>query len=276
MTDTILHKIVRESPKLAPSTRDYYLRDVDSWVAYAGADPRGWTRDRAQAYYMMLITPANEGGQGLLPQSANRKLASLSYASSWWAKKQNRPDLHFAVVEKAGNKRAAKRDALTPEDAAKLIATCDAGTPIDLRDRALIVVGLETGMRRMSLVGMDLDKIQKAKEGYPVALVPLKGAGSDLYAVPLSDTAMAALEPWRAWLRKQRAGKGAVFRPLTKRIGEKSGKLAYELDGDRLSLVSIYKIVVHRAEQAGLKHVHPHIFRHTFITWRIDAGMKPY
>jgi len=165
--------------------------------------------------------------------------------------------------------------ALSPEQAQRLLATCDDNGPIDLRDRAMFVVGLETGMRRMSLAGMMLETIRASHEGYPVAPVPIKGSGVALYPVPLSDTAIIALEPWRAWLRKQKITKGPVFRGLTKRLDSRTGKTIYEV-GEGLALVSIYKIVEHRAKQAGLEHVSPHIFRSTFIAWRIEAGLTPF
>lgn len=169
---------------------------------------------------------------------------------------------------------ADKQPALTAKQAQQLLATCSGDSPIDLRDRALFIVGLETGMRRMSLAGMTLEGVRQCSDGYPVADVPIKGSGDKLYPVPLSDAAITGLEPWRRWLRSQKVAKGAVFRGLTKRIGPK-GRMTYEV-GKGLALVSIYKIVEHRAKQAGLDHIHPHLFRNTFITWRIQAGLTPF
>lgn len=269
MADTILHQIVRKSPKLAASTRTYYLTDIDDWVEFAGANPGGWTRTRTAEWYAQLL-------RTMQPQSANRKIASLAYAASWWAKQQNDPQLNFAVIEKAGKIQNAPRVALTPEDTTALIDTCKANTPIDLRDRALIVMGLETGMRRMSLGALQIENLTKAREGYPIARVPIKGSGDALYPVPLSDLTVIAIEPWRKWLRSKRVTSGPLFRPLSHEIA-RGGKLVYELDGDDgLALASIYRIVTRRADKAGLVHLHPHVFRHTFITWRMQAGLAPY
>lgn len=166
---------------------------------------------------------------------------------------------------------------LTPEEATKLIATCADKTPIDLRDRALIVVGLETGMRCMSLAAMRLEAIETWKAGYSIVPVPIIGS-REPYNVPLSDVAIAALEPWRAWLRTQGLTDGPVFCPLVRRVA-RGGKLVYELPSTApaaLSRVAIYKIVVRRAHKAKLKDVHPNVFRNTFITWRMEAGFAPY
>ncbi len=167
------------------------------------------------------------------------------------------------------------RTTLQPEQAKKLLATCATDSPIDLRDRALIVVGLETGMRRMSLVGMaleaiDTDRLDQARD-HCFAHVPIKGA-NELYPVPLSKAAQAALEPWRRWLRSQKVTSGPVFRSLTKGIA-RGGKLSFTV-GPGLALVSIYKIVAHRAEQAKLDGVHPDLFRDTFVAWRTQQGLS--
>jgi integrase/recombinase XerD len=267
MTDTILHQIINTSLRLSKNTRAQYLKDVDSWIEFAGEDPRGWTRYRAQEFYQQLLTRRK-------PQSANRVIAALAHASSWWAKKENDPQLHFAVVQMAKDSEPAERRALTIEEAQQLLATCATDSPIDLRDRAMFVVGLETGMRRMSIVGMTLETIKTSREGYPVAPVPIKGSGDTLFPVPLSDAAVSALAPWRTWLRKQKVTTGPVFRAMRRKIG-RGGRIEYDVF-EGLSLVSIYKIVERRAEQAGLVDMHPHILRHTFVTWRLLAGLSPF
>jgi integrase/recombinase XerD len=266
--NTILHQIVQTSPELAKLTRAMYLRDLDAWITFAGADPAGWTRYKAQEFYGSLL-------ERMQPQSANRLMASLKYASSWLAKKENDPALDFAVVQMADGKSKADRRALDQEDALKLLATCATDSPIDLRDRALIVMGLETGMRRMSLIGVRIDTIKMGRDGYPVAPVPIKGGGDELFSVPLSDAVMIAIEPWRQWLRNRKVTKGPLFRSLARKMDGR-GKLMYTVGENQLSESAIYKIVTQRAKTAGLEHVHPHIFRHTFITWRMQGGMQPY
>jgi integrase len=272
MPDTVLHRIISESPELAKSTRGRYLRDVNAWIAFAGTNPKAWTRYRAQEFYGGMLE------RGMRPQSANRVMASLRYASSWWAKKENDPNLDFAVVQKAGPSGKQRRHALEPEEAQALLATCAGDHPMDLRDRALIVVGLETGMRRMSLASMMLEGIKPCRDGYPVVTVPIKGRGTDLFVVPLSDTAIEALAPWRAWLRTQKISSGPVFRSLMRKTvttGHRRGFNTH-IVGESLTTGAIYQIVTRRARQAGLTHVHPHIFRHTFITWRMQDNFEPY
>lgn len=266
MSKSILHEIVERSPELAESTRDKYLRDLDAWITFAGAEPSGWTRERAQAFYAELL------GR-MKPQSANRLMASVQYAARWYATNASRPELNFAVVPMspvhAGDR--AERHALEHEAAeAMLRKTFEDPTPLAIRDRALIVVGLETGMRLMSLRSMRLDGIHD-RLGYPAALVQMKGQGKSEIPVPLSDTALKALDAWRQYLKISR---GPVFRGLTKRLGAREAR--WTVNPTALSETAIQKIVAARSNAAGIGHVHPHMFRHTFVTWRASAGLAPH
>ncbi|MCX5743055.1 MAG: LysR family transcriptional regulator [Proteobacteria bacterium] len=163
---------------------------------------------------------------------------------------------------------------LDQEDALKLLATCATESPIDMRDRSIIVMGLETGMRRVSLIGINIETTKIGRDGYPVAPVPIKGGGEKLFPVPLSDTVMIAIAPWRQWLRDRKVTKGPLFRSLMLKNGR--GKLKHTVGENPLSESALYKIITQRAKQAGLEHVHLNIFRDTFIAWRMQGGMQPH
>src|SRR5262249_50591289 len=108
---TPLHDIVEHAPDLVPATRAKYARDLNQWVAFAGVDPNGWTRARAQEFYQSLLE------RGLQVQSANRVMASIRYASKWWAHREMRPELDFGVVRLAKEHVEKKRHALSREQA---------------------------------------------------------------------------------------------------------------------------------------------------------------
>ncbi len=265
---SILHDIVRRSPELADSTRDRYLRDLNAWIAFAGEDQTNWTRYKAQAFYDFMIT------KGLKPQSATRVMASISYASSWWAKLENNDRLHFVVIQMGKAKNKIPKHALTEDQTLALLATCMSDlSPINLRDFALMIVGLETGMRRMSLIGMRLEEIYD--QPYPYVRVPAKGKDQELLAVPLSSTAATALQPWIQWLALRNITKGPIFRGMTRRL-DRHGHWVYTANKKAISPAAIQNTLVKRSTAAKINHVHPHMFRHTFVTWRINAGLAPH
>lgn len=272
MTTTQLHDIVKRSSRLVDSSKKNYLADIDRWVAYAGGDSHKWTRYRAQEFYDHLIHV-----EGLKPQSATRILSSLRYAASLWAKLENKSELDFtSAVEFARAEKKQRRTAITYENAKKLLAETHATKPepIALRDFALFVIALETGMRQMSLASMKLEHtgVDLAIDplGFPTTDVIIKGRGADLYPVPLSDTAMLALLPWRRWLAKQKITTGYILRTVEYSPTARTYKI-----GAHLSHRTIYNITKRHADAAGIPHVHPHLFRHTFITWRLAAHVAP-
>lgn len=254
-----LHEIVINAHDIAPTTRATYLRDLNQWIEFAGAEPAGWTRRRAADFYTALLAR-------MKPQSANRLMASVAYASRWWAHYEHDPALDFGTVQNAKAKDKKPQHALDEPAARQLLNTCD-GSPRGLRDFALIVVGLETGMRRISLTGMMLEDTAPVgrRWPYPATFVPLKG--KDPAWVPLSDTALLALQPWLAFLSGHNQLEGPMFRPIGRYVTP---------DSKLLSPSMFAKIFRERAKAAGLRHINPHLLRHTFITWREAQGLVPH
>lgn len=279
---TLLHEIVEQSPELAPSTRDRYSRDLNAWVAYAGPYPDGWTRKRAQDFYRQLII------KGLRPQSANRVIASIRYAAKWWAIRENDPDLDFTIIQKHKKHEIIPKFALSADQAIQLIGGPPdpnlPSYPEDLRNRMIFVVGLETGMRRMSLISMTLKHTLidgQSHTGYPVAMVLAKGRSDERVPVPLSDAAVAAIRPWRDWLTTQGYGsRGPQTGPLVRALVKVRHNMGVHLEAsqkeDGISPSALQKDIRARGQAIGIAGLHPHTFRRTFITWRSQAGLSPY
>lgn len=273
-----LHDVIKKSRNLAASSRARYLRDIDLWIEFAGEDTTNWTRERAQAFYDHLID-----GRKLRPQSANRLMASVQYASKWRAHYANNPTLDFAYVQKSKGRKAGQKTALTQPLVTKLLKSLSpsAPTPATLRDYAMAVVMLETGMRKMSICSMTIertvitcDRMKATNTNYPLAWVRMKGQGLDDFPVPLSDVAIAALTPWLAWLAKGGTTTGPVFRGLGTKII--ASRLAIVVERAAFYPDHVNRILNKRAAGAGIGHIYPHQFRHTFVTWRIAAGLLPH
>lgn len=256
---TELHEMIENARQLSATTREAYLRDIDRFVAFAGEDPAYWTPQTARAFYDDLLSRVT-------PQSANVYMAGVIYAAMQRSKERFDPRLNFtAPLQLEANDPPKQREPLTDDQARAIIEACTkAPLPWNRRDTALIVVALETGMRLMSLRSMLWEKITTSEHGYPIASVLMKGKKKHRFDVPLSDTAMLALERWRSWYSRHRST-GAVFATLGRQIQP----------GNVLSDTAIQTIIDERASQARLRRsVHPHIFRHTFVKWRHTAGFR--
>lgn len=257
----ILHQILDRSD-FSPRTKSKYKLIIDRWITFAGPDPAGWTRERAQDWYDTLIA------SGIKAQSANVYAASLRYVSRWYATRTG--NLDFALVQTRRGRdddEDSGRRALSEDEVTALLGTCQLDSAQNRRDFTLIVVGLETGMRRMSLQAMTFKSLKV--DGYPYANVPIKGPGGRrTFDVPLSDLTTATLDAWRAWLAGFHVVNGPLFPQLeTPRPSKNAAPM---------SETQITRMIERRAKVAGIEHAHPHLLRHTFITTRTVAGLSAF
>lgn len=272
-----LHEIIRKARSIAPTTREHYLSSIDQWIRFAGDDAGNWTRIKAQEFYDHLIDV-----QKLRPQSANVVLAALQFASKWRAHYANKPELDFAFVQKTKGYDYDEKRALEREEIEPLLRPLLGSTePAAMRDLAILVVLLETGMRKMSLVSMSLDRtlidperLKATRTKYPMTWVRMKGHGTQDVAVPLSDVTCAAINAWINWLATRGLTKGPLFRGLDEKMGPR-GPITTAARTP-LHEDAINKMLNRRAASAGIGHIYPHQFRHTFVTWRLAAGLAPH
>lgn len=267
---TRLHEILRRG-RLSHTTRKKYRLILDRWVLFAGSDPRGWTRVNADRFRDLLVS------EGKSAAAITMYMAALKYVSKWYASTDGGED--FAVlqpIEFANATAPQPTRVLFPEQVEQLLQTCVAGknSLLDLRDLAMMIIGLDTGMRVSGLESLDFGTIGEQSTGpsglYPSAKISVKGRGGNkTFLVPLSDTCLAALGTWHRAIGEPK--RGPVLRRLVKHHVQSRGETVYKPSAEGISTTSIYKIVVERAEQAGIGHVHPHVFRHSFITWREQA-----
>lgn len=260
-----LLQIVNGARGLQPNTRRSYANVIRQWLAFAGNDPENWTVATCQAFYDQLVASTSI-------ETANVMLSGgLSYALGRAAALH--PRAGIADVTRAVDRYKAnqdpdddgKRHALIAPQARKLLAACEGPSIIDLRDRAIVVLGLYTGMRRMSLVGVDLTRVRD-HGAYVVLKVPIKGGAQ--YNVPLDARAWAQTHPYREALRQQRPAAGPMFPSFQKprpTIDDPLGQRA--VSPRAMTEDGLYRALGKRAEAAGIETFSPHIFRHTFVTW---------
>jgi integrase/recombinase XerD len=137
------------------------------------------------------------------------------------------------------------------------------GTPLALRDRALLEVLYGTGARISEAVGLDVDDVDVAPpEDGGSGTVLLRGKGGKERLVPVGSYARESLAAYltraRPDLATQGSGGPAIF--LNAR-------------GGRLSRQSAWAILVKAADRAGVTaDVSPHTLRHSFATHLLDGG----
>ncbi len=138
------------------------------------------------------------------------------------------------------------------------------GTPLALRDRALLEVLYGTGARICEAVGLDVDDLDlddpTAEDDAGVVL--LRGKGGKERMVPVGSYALEAVS---AYLVRGR--------PVLLAEGKGVPALFLNARGGRLSRQSAWAVLVKAAERAGVtKDVSPHTLRHSFATHLLDGG----
>jgi integrase/recombinase XerD len=194
-----------------------------------------------------------------------------------------------AVVAVRGLHRFAARDGIVPDDVARAVrppapprrlpkaisvdeverlleAAGFDGTPLALRDRALLELLYGTGARISEAVGLAVDDLDR-----PGSAVLLRGKGGKERIVPVGSYALRAVEDYLVRGRPALAA-GSSARPA--RGGARGGALFLNVRGGALSRQSAWTILRAAAERAGIDAatVSPHTLRHSFATHLLDGG----
>ncbi len=142
-------------------------------------------------------------------------------------------------------------EALTPEGVKALLKQCSAKTFLDIRNRAILMMFLDTGLRVSELANLRLDDVDM-KTG---SILIRKGKGGKQRIVRIGNKAQKAL--WRYVTLYRRGNSESLFL-------NKSGEVV-GVRGIKLTICRIGK-------NAGIEGVHVHRLRHTFAISFLRAG----
>jgi site-specific recombinase XerD len=144
---------------------------------------------------------------------------------------------------------------LTDAQITRLVAACAGNSRNDRRDRALVLLAIETGLRAAELVAVDVTDVDLDA----CVVLVRRGKGGKARRVRFSPATAAALD---RWLRARRL---AVHNPA-------SGPLWINRSGDRFCYVPMRTALKARAAAAGIEDFHMHRLRHTAATRWLRAG----
>ena len=139
------------------------------------------------------------------------------------------------------------------EHLTRLLRTCEGRDFTSRRDTAVILLLVDTGMRRAECVGMTLDDVDLDQR-----IVWVLGKGRRPRALPIGRKTAQALD------RYLRAREGHRLAHLPHLWVGRNGPMTPS---------GIYQVVHDRARAAGLPAMHPHQLRHAFATsWLAEGG----
>lgn len=250
------HEILDRS-QLRPRTKREYRRAFDRWLQFA-PDPQDWSPIAVEAWRDLLLS------QGLQPGTVNIHVNAVRYLGRRLDALGLGPNFTRGAEGVRGS-RSTSRMALTVPEARALLETCDR-SPIGVRDRAILILGLRTAVRVSGLVALSWGSVRGRQ-----ATVEAKGGHP--HTVVLDEAAQGALREWRTATRRLLGyAPGAderVFRSLRASLHSADCDV-----GDSISRQSIWAMISRRGKSAGIRRsVHPHLLRHTFVVWALEAGV---
>ena len=140
--------------------------------------------------------------------------------------------------------------ALSPIEIERILGICSGKTTLDVRNRAILAILLDTGLRVSELASLTLNDVNM-NDG---SILVRHGKGSKQRVVHIGTKAQKALWKYMTIYRKS-----------------DSNSLLVNRAGERLDAVGI-KILVRRLGEKAKISVHPHKLRHTFAISFLRAG----
>ena len=146
---------------------------------------------------------------------------------------------------------------LSEDQVAALLGAPDTGTPLGLRDRAMLETLYATGLRVSELVGLKLSQVS-----LDMGVVRVLGKGNKERLVPLGEEAIDWLKRYCATARAELGGDAkaeAVF--VTARRGP-------------MTRQAFWQLIKRHAATAGIARtaLSPHTLRHAFATHLLNHG----
>ncbi|MBK7794060.1 MAG: site-specific tyrosine recombinase XerD [Betaproteobacteria bacterium] len=238
---------------LAAASIASYRRDL---VAIAGwLRGRGATLETAQRTDVEAFLADQFKGKAKATSIARRLSALRRYYRLQLQQGALRADPTLRVRPPKIPRRLPKN--LTEKEVEALLAAPDAGTPLGLRDRAMLETLYATGLRVSELTGLKL-----AQVSLDMGVVRVLGKGSKERLVPLGEEAIGWVQRYLREVRGPLAADGksdAMF--ITARRGP-------------MTRQAFWLIVKRHALKAGIPaaRLSPHVLRHAFATHLLNHG----
>ncbi len=259
---------------LAANTLSSYRRDLRRYRAFLDAKAVGDLDAVTEATVTEFLVHLREGDQVHPPLGASSAARTVVAVRGFhrFAVADGLAALDPAAAVKPPSPAKRLPKALPLADVEAILEAAGApGTPLALRDRALLEVLYGTGARISEAVGLDVDDLDlddptAGDRGDDAGVVLLRGKGGKERMVPVGSYALEAVSAYLVRGRPVLLAEGTGSTTV-------GGALFLNARGGRLSRQSAWAVLAKAAERAGVtKDVSPHTLRHSFATHLLDGG----
>jgi len=257
----------------SPRTRAHYAAIYQRFLAWL-ADELGrpptrhdLSGDVLARWIAQRASVGGHGGGGLSSASLRLECSALRQL----ARHAGRPEL--AASLHASRQQAPPPETISPAQYERLLLEPDLTTPLHVRDRAMLRLLGDVGLRPSELCALKIEDLAWSADGQ--AAVQLKVARGQGRVVQLTPQATAALAGWFPhhpdWQPDGRGRELAAEAPLFVALGPpKSARQAITESG-------LLRQVLRHAQQAGIPaHLrYPYVLRHYWATQQVARGITP-
>ncbi len=248
---------------------DDYLRYLQAEKRYAEHTIRAYKNDLSQ-FHAFSQNADTEGmdlhfktirswvvhlmDSGFTSKTVHRKLTSLNSYCKFLLKEG---EIHSNPMDKVLKPRLSKRVPSFVEEGKmdQLLDDYDFGESFTgKRNRLVLDLLYQTGMRRSELIGLKVGSINR--EGKSIKVTGKRGKER---IIPINDRLMASVENYIA-LRTEAVNPSSDYLIVTEKGGKAYDKLIYRIVNSYLALVTT------------LDKKSPHVLRHTFATHMLNRG----
>ena len=227
-----------------------YRRDILRFLEYISQTGKDWSKLEEEQVLNYLASRHTSGIKG---KTLARELSSLRHFFKYCKTQGYNCNYPFDGIKAPRDQKKLPNTLSVDQISQLLDQKQDTGSPLLIRDIAIIELIYSSGLRLSELVSVDLDSIDMNNR-----MIRVVGKGNKEREVPVGGRAIKAIEQW------------LKVRRLMKCDGEKV--LFLSRNGKRLSARSVQLRLKQYAQSQGMQHVHPHKLRHSFATHILESS----
>lgn len=235
-----------------------YIRDFIAWADARGVThPTQVSRAVLERYQRWLFHYRKKDGEPLSISSQRSKVTPLKGFFKWLTREGEIPANPAADIDLPRKIKRLPQAVLTVAEVERIMAVAAIGTPIGLRDRAMMEVLYATGIRRMELAQLEVTDIDFERR----VLLVRQGKGQKDRLVPLGERAAHWVRLYLDEARPQLAWNQA---DATLFLGN---------EGNPLHPMWLSTVIATYVQKSGVgKKGSCHLFRHTMATLMLEGG----
>jgi site-specific recombinase XerD len=247
-----------KSPHTIKSYRQA-VRVLGRWLADRGhsLDPEDVTTAQLREFQAHLLTPAEDGGAGMKNGTVCTRHDALKLFFGFLEAEEELPSPMRRVQRP--DEQEVTIQPLSEDQLAALLDTCKGRDFESRRDLAILRTYISTPARLSE-----------------IALLRIKGTGGIPDVDPLAGHiyVMGKGRRPRQMSLSPKASKTLLRYERVRELHPRASSPYYWLSHkhERFTQSGMQQMIARRAHQAGIGHVHPHQFRHTYATAFLDSG----